>query len=60
MEKLGVDESVDQSALEKKAAQGCPQCGRELEKLGSVVKCPVHGTEPFEHQGDPWPRGRKP
>ena len=56
MEKLGVDESVDQEVLEKRAASGCPVCGRGLEKHGSVVACPEHGTEPFEEQGDPWQR----
>ena len=54
MEKLGVDESVDQETLEKKASQGCPRCGKQLEKHGSVLKCPTHGTEPFEEQRDPW------
>ena len=51
MEKYGVDEGVDQENLEKKAAEGCPQCGAELTKQGSVLICPTHGTEPFE-QGD--------
>lgn len=59
MEKLGVDETVDQEALEKRAAQGCPACGKKLVKHGSVVQCPTHGTEPFESQGDPWHRKRK-
>jgi hypothetical protein len=58
MEKLGVDETVDQETLEKKASQGCPECGKVLEKHGSVLKCPVHGTEPFETKGDPWHRKR--
>lgn len=50
MEKYGVDEStgVDQEQLEKRAAKGCPECGKELTKHGSVLMCPVHGTEPFE------------
>lgn len=54
MLKYGVDETVDQTALEKKASTGCPECGAELVKHGSTVMCPKHGTEPFEHQGDPW------
>ncbi len=57
MEKLGVVEGADQEQLEKKAAQGCPVCGRTLVKLGHVVKCPEHGTEPFEAEGDPWQQG---
>jgi len=48
MEKFGVDESVDQETLEKKAANGCPECGRKLERHGRVLMCPVHGSEPFE------------
>ncbi len=59
MEKYGVDESVDQETLEKKAAQGCPECGKPLTKHGNVVMCETHGTEPFEAQGDPWQQGRK-
>lgn len=48
MEKFGVDESVDQEQLEKAAAEGCPECGAKVEKHGKVLRCPVHGTEPFE------------
>lgn len=51
MDKLGVDEGVDQEKLEKQAAAGCPMCGQQLEKLGSVLSCPTHGTEPFEKEG---------
>lgn len=58
MDKYGVDESVDQEALEKKAASGCPRCGKDLVKHGSVVMCPDHGTEPFEQPGDPWQQGK--
>lgn len=52
MEKYGVDEGVDQKELEKAAAQGCPVCAAKLEKHGSVLACPTHGTEPFEQKRD--------
>jgi len=63
MEKLGVVEGVDQESLEKQAAQGCPACGSTLVKLGQILKCPVHGTEPFEskeiHGGEEGSNQRK-
>lgn len=49
MDKYGVDESVDGERLEKLAAKGCPECGKKLIKHGSVLLCPTHGSEPFEH-----------
>lgn len=36
------------SENEKTAAKGCPMCGRVLTHEGSLPKCPVHGTAPFE------------
>lgn len=48
MEKYGVNESVNQERLEKQAAKGCPECGSNLIKHGSVLLCPVHGSSPFE------------
>ncbi len=48
MEKYGVDENVNQEQLEKKAAEGCPLCGRAPARHGSVLICPEHGSEPFE------------
>lgn len=50
MDKYGVDTSTgkDDEQLEKEAAKGCPECGSELTKLGSVVTCPKCGTAPFE------------
>lgn len=50
MDKLGVDTSTgkDQDQLEKEAAEGCPECGRKLQKHGSVLICPEHGSAPFE------------
>jgi hypothetical protein len=35
--------------LEKRASHGCPACGRTLDTVGSLPRCPVHGTAPFEH-----------
>ncbi len=49
MDKYGVDES---SASGKKLASDvayCPLCGAELKRHGSIVLCPTHGSEPFEH-----------
>jgi uncharacterized Zn finger protein (UPF0148 family) len=48
MEKYAVREDVNQEHLEKIASQGCPKCGKSLEKHGRVLRCPIHGTEPFE------------
>lgn len=48
MEKFGVNEGVNQEALEKQAAKGCPVCGSAVETHGSVLMCPKHGSEPFE------------
>lgn len=51
IEKYGVDESVKNSEqLEKKAAQGCPECGSKVTVHGKVLMCPKCGTEPFETQ----------
>lgn len=30
----------------------CPLCGREVTRDGSVVRCPVHGSKPFEKEED--------
>jgi len=50
MDKFGVDEGVDQEALEKKAAQGCPKCGSDkVERHGSILICPNCGAEPWEN-----------
>lgn len=48
MEKLGVDENVDQDVMEKAAANGCPECGATCERHGHLLSCPRHGTSPFE------------
>lgn len=46
MNKFGVDES--QTENEKKASDGCPQCGGKVERHGKVLMCPKCGTEPWE------------
>lgn len=33
----------------KTASRGCPLCGRTLDISGSLPRCPIHGTAPFEH-----------
>ena len=50
MDKYAVDETAGLTSQEqeKRAAEGCPRCGRVLEKHGSVVVCPECGSEPFE------------
>lgn len=48
MDKFGVDTTVDTRAMEKAAAEGCPECGAKVTKDGNVMRCPVHGTAPFE------------
>ncbi len=46
MDKFGVDEGGED--LEKKAAKGCPLCGRKPTRQGRLLFCPAHGSEPFE------------
>lgn len=48
MEKYGVSEEVDQVDLEKKAADGCPACGRKVTRHGNVLVCEHCGSAPFE------------
>ena len=50
MEKLGVQEDVDQESLEKKASDDCPVCGKTPVRQGHILLCPVHGSEPWEGQ----------
>jgi hypothetical protein len=54
MEKLGVEEKTDKTAETTETAvvqQCCPWCNRVVENpdhTGGLLKCPEHGTEPFE------------
>lgn len=57
MEKLGVEEKVEKTAETAETAetvvvqQRCPWCHRiieDLDTVGGLLKCPEHGTEPFE------------
>lgn len=48
MEKYGVDQSKDDSQLEKLAGSNCPECGAKIEVHGSTAYCPRCGTAPFE------------
>lgn len=55
MEKYGVDEKIDRTKLGTDDAviekERCPWCQRVLvnpKKIGGILKCPMHGTEPFE------------
>ena len=33
----------------KTASRGCPICGQQLDTVGSLPRCPTHGTAPFEY-----------
>jgi len=50
MEKYGVDESKDNSKLEKMAGEGCPSCGAALKRHGQILLCPNCGSQPFEEK----------
>jgi uncharacterized Zn finger protein (UPF0148 family) len=47
MDKYGVTLSEE---VIKEASVKCPECGLTLIVTGNLVKCPVHGTEPFEYE----------
>lgn len=49
MDKYGVDEKADEN-LEKKAAEGCPVCGKKPVRHGTILMCPEHGSEPWEKE----------
>jgi hypothetical protein len=51
MEKNAVVGPKNSNKNEKTAGRGCPQCGSALDYSGSIPRCPVHGTAPFERQG---------
>ena len=55
MEKYGVDEKIVDikklGAEDQPDKERCPWCHRILvnpNKVGGILKCPEHGTEPFE------------
>lgn len=49
MDKYGVSEDEDlQKTASGNEEKKCPDCGKKVEKHGSVSICPEHGTEPFE------------
>lgn len=48
MSKFAVDEGTDQEALEKKASDGCPRCGKTPTRHGKTLICESCGTEPWE------------
>ena len=54
MEKNAVvgPKNYSKNANEKTAARGCPKCGAAVDHSGSIPRCPVHGTAPFEPGGN--------
>ncbi len=50
VDKLGVDESMDEQVMEKAASEGCPKCGAKVVREGQLLVCPNCGTEPFERK----------
>jgi hypothetical protein len=50
MDKFGVNENIDQEAMEKQSAKGCPICGKTPVKHGNILLCEEHGSEPFEKE----------
>jgi hypothetical protein len=52
MEKLGVvEEKTEKTAETAVVKQRCPWCNKVVEDpdtTGGLLKCPEHGTEPFE------------
>jgi ribosomal protein L37AE/L43A len=54
MEKYGVDEKKDHTKVgteDDNEEERCPWCKRVVvnpKTTGGILKCPVHGTEPFE------------
>jgi hypothetical protein len=41
---LGSNEHIKTAAR----GTGCPLCGSTLDMSGSLPRCPIHGTAPFE------------
>lgn len=52
MNKFGVDEDMDSEMAEQAQAQGCPICHSPVKRDGNVVRCPKHGSAPFERRSD--------
>jgi len=52
MYKYAVDQDVDQEAFEKAASDGCPECGAKVIRSGNILRCPTHGTAPWEKSSD--------
>ena len=50
MEKNAVLGNNYKRPQEKFASRGCPQCGSVVDRTGSIERCPIHGTAPFEYQ----------
>jgi hypothetical protein len=51
MEKLGVEEKTEKTAEKTTTKARCPWCNQVVEntdETGGLLKCPEHGTEPFE------------
>jgi hypothetical protein len=48
MEKNAVVGSNNLINMVKTASRGCPSCGSKLDTQGSLPRCPIHGTAPFE------------
>ena len=49
MEKNAVRGKNSSTKNVKYASAGCPVCGSALDFEGTLPRCPVHGTSPFEY-----------
>lgn len=52
MEKNAVVGPKNHNKNDKTASYGCPKCGAAVDRSGSIPRCPVHGTAPFEPGGN--------
>lgn len=48
MEKYGVSEEIDETAMKKLAEDKCSVCGKKPLRQGATLLCPLYGSEPFE------------
>jgi len=49
MEKYAVDQpGAPDPKAKTSGAVKCPECGADAENHGGVLKCPKHGTRPWE------------